>query len=304
MTVTIEAAIETKTCVKCGLERPLSAFRIVNRRWRPNQCDTCRREQTMNYHHRTWPRRYERDCRVRRERTRKFYRDILKPRNLTLYGKTMSLEEAEYKKRVRENNRKVTGYAKTEEQRAQGREHFLLLRTKVIALYGGKCECCGESRYKMLTIDHKVKTYYKDKIRGVALVYAALHEYEESGYPNNKYQLLCWNCNVSRGHHSYCPHENGHQEHEYPNKKIKLEMISAYGGRCSLCGETHWEFLTIDHINGGGSRHRKTVGSGGAFYRWLKRRGWPKGEYRLLCANCNCSGTQNKRVTQEITMEE
>jgi len=298
--MTIETTEQTKVCAKCGVEKPLVEFRLLNNRWRVNSCDSCRRAQMMDYHHRTWPERYARHKKVKKQRTREYYKDTLKPRNLALYGKCSSPKARGRTRTMRLNNKQQTGYAKTETERLQSRQHFLLLRTKVIALYGGRCECCGEARYDMLTFDHKVKTYYKDKVHGVALVYDALHEHERSGYPNHKYRLLCWNCNVSRGHHGYCPHESGYQEHEYRNKKIKLETIDAYGGHCSLCGETHWEFLTIDHVNGGGSRHREIVGSGGTFYRWLKNRGWPKDEYRLLCANCNCSLKRNGWSKKEV----
>ena len=72
------------------------------------------------------------------------------------------------------------------------------------------------------------------------------------------------------------------------NRRVKTEMISAYGGKCACCGETAYEFLTIDHINGGGSKARRQGGPVGNYlYLWLKRHGWPKDNYRLLCMNCN-----------------
>lgn len=69
--------------------------------------------------------------------------------------------------------------------------------------------------------------------------------------------------------------------------KIKMEMIVAYGGRCVCCEENRKEFLTIDHINGGGGEHRKRCSPGAGIYRDIKRQGWPKDKYRLLCMNCN-----------------
>lgn len=68
----------------------------------------------------------------------------------------------------------------------------------------------------------------------------------------------------------------------------KLACLDVYGGRfCSCCGETHIEFLTIDHINGGGTKHRKSEKIGNIYY-WLRRNGYPSG-YRVLCFNCNCA---------------
>jgi hypothetical protein len=68
---------------------------------------------------------------------------------------------------------------------------------------------------------------------------------------------------------------------------LKDEFIAEYGGKCECCAETASEFLTIDHIKGGGTKHRKAIGPTSQLIRILKRQGWPKGEYRLLCMNCN-----------------
>lgn len=55
---------------------------------------------------------------------------------------------------------------------------------------------------------------------------------------------------------------------------------------CDMCGEQDEIVLTIDHINGGGTQHRKTLGWWGSnMYHWLKSQNWPEG-YRVLCANC------------------
>jgi hypothetical protein len=73
-------------------------------------------------------------------------------------------------------------------------------------------------------------------------------------------------------------------------RQLKLEIIAAYGGECECCRESRAEFLSIDHINGGGRRHRKQLAEEGiGFYDWLKKQGFPQDEYRLLCYNCNLS---------------
>lgn len=70
----------------------------------------------------------------------------------------------------------------------------------------------------------------------------------------------------------------------------RREMIEAYGGACACCGESHHEFLTIDHIDGDGAAERRENAMVGAkIARVLRERGWPKDRYRLLCFNCNCS---------------
>lgn len=74
------------------------------------------------------------------------------------------------------------------------------------------------------------------------------------------------------------------------NGRLKRDVVTAYGGRCACCGETTPEFLTIDHIYNDGKKHRKEVGgSGTKLYQWLRKHGYPKDRYRLLCFNCNCA---------------
>ena len=46
------------------------------------------------------------------------------------------------------------------------------------------------------------------------------------------------------------------------NARKRMEALTHYGGnppRCACCGESHVEFLSIDHINGGGRRHKKKI---------------------------------------------
>jgi hypothetical protein len=68
---------------------------------------------------------------------------------------------------------------------------------------------------------------------------------------------------------------------------IRLEMIRAYGSRCECCGERHFAFLALDHRHNDGAAHRRKCGGNFATYLDLRKRGWPKDGYRLLCHNCN-----------------
>ena len=71
--------------------------------------------------------------------------------------------------------------------------------------------------------------------------------------------------------------------------QLRDEILDHYGAFCDCCGEDHREFLTIDHINGGGNQHRKKFGwNQWQFYRWIKREEFPF-SLRILCLNCNSS---------------
>lgn len=78
-------------------------------------------------------------------------------------------------------------------------------------------------------------------------------------------------------------------------RRTKLLVLQFYSNgtmRCACCGISYIEFLTIDHIDGGGADHRRSIGkgnlSGGNFYKWLIQQKYPPG-YRVLCQNCNFS---------------
>lgn len=67
----------------------------------------------------------------------------------------------------------------------------------------------------------------------------------------------------------------------------RLEVVTHYGGKCACpgCLESRIEFLALDHINGGGNKHRRDEKIG-RMDMWLKRNGFPSG-FRVLCHNCN-----------------
>lgn len=77
-------------------------------------------------------------------------------------------------------------------------------------------------------------------------------------------------------------------------QKLRSACLAAYGGECACCGEGAMEFLAIDHVNGGGNAHRKSLspsggkGSSMAAMRWIRDNGYPEG-FRVLCHNCNFS---------------
>lgn len=68
--------------------------------------------------------------------------------------------------------------------------------------------------------------------------------------------------------------------------QLKRTVFQAYGGPiCSCCGEKEFFFLSMDHIEGGGNKHRKSIGRA-RIYRWLKAQNYPSG-FQVLCFNCN-----------------
>lgn len=76
-------------------------------------------------------------------------------------------------------------------------------------------------------------------------------------------------------------------------QRARMQVLSHYSNgllkcSCANCVETIVEFLTLDHIEGGGAKHKKSIGGSAAIWGWLIRNGYPEG-FRVLCMNCNFS---------------
>jgi len=69
-------------------------------------------------------------------------------------------------------------------------------------------------------------------------------------------------------------------------RKLREEVIDGYGGKCSCCGENQFEFLALDHVNGGGNRERQSGKHTYTVYRDVVNRNFPS-DYQILCHNCN-----------------
>lgn len=85
-------------------------------------------------------------------------------------------------------------------------------------------------------------------------------------------------------------------------QRAKQECYQFYGTSCACCGESRIEFLTIDHINGGGTKHRREEKIGNIYF-WLKRNSFPSG-FRTLCFNCNCSLGHSGYCPHEVQRQE
>ena len=67
-------------------------------------------------------------------------------------------------------------------------------------------------------------------------------------------------------------------------------VFDHYGRSCVCCGTAEMVFLSIDHIEGGGTAHMKSLGgrssAGSKLYKWLVKHNLPPG-FQVLCRNCN-----------------
>lgn len=84
-------------------------------------------------------------------------------------------------------------------------------------------------------------------------------------------------------------------------QRLRLEMTKAYGQKCACCGEDEVLFLELDHINNDGFSDRKINGAGVKLLCRLKKAGWPKDRYQLLCCNCNQGKKRNGGICPHKT---
>lgn len=83
--------------------------------------------------------------------------------------------------------------------------------------------------------------------------------------------------------------KKGNQKSNERWRDERIKCLNYYSNgkvECACCKENNYEFLAIDHINGGGGKHIKSIG--GKLVRWLIKNNFPQG-FRVLCHNCNMS---------------
>lgn len=103
------------------------------------------------------------------------------------------------------------------------------MRLEAIEAYGGKCVCCGESRREFLTIDHINGRGDSKKIQ----IHMEIQNLKKAGWPKINIQLLCFNCNCSKGIYGSCPHAWNNDEHKLPLSVTKRKMLYASDGEIS-----------------------------------------------------------------------
>lgn len=102
--------------------------------------------------------------------------------------------------------------------------------------------------------------------------------------------------------------EAARQHDKNRNKRIKLAVVSAYGGICTCCGEHRIEFLTIEHINHDGKEHREKIGGAGhrggfKIYLDILKQGCPN-NYTIFCMNCNFATRLGKPCPHQVENQE
>lgn len=81
-------------------------------------------------------------------------------------------------------------------------------RLEVIAHYGGKCVCCGETTIEFLALDH-INGGGKQHRK---MVGGNIYAWAKRNNCPNILQVLCHNCNLAKGFYGECPHQRNKKE--------------------------------------------------------------------------------------------
>jgi hypothetical protein len=88
------------------------------------------------------------------------------------------------------------------------------------------------------------------------------------------------------------------QRYQLSDKEAVVNMYTNGEATCRHCGHGDLDVLCIDHIANNGAQHRKAVGYGSSFIRWLITHDYPAG-FQVLCANCNLKKELLRRRTKK-----
>ena len=176
-----------------------------------------------------------------------------------------SLDKLEYNRKRYWGNR--------EDNIRKAKEYYVENKEKVLKYQKDYVE-----RYKEETQAYRKRWHQENKEKVIAKA--------TKWNKRNRARRLEIQANYRNKNSNYIKSRN--KEYRLRYRELAIEYYSNGRKICACCNEKVQQFLTIDHIDGGGNKHRKLIGIAGGhnFYYWLKRNNYPEG-YQVLCMNCN-----------------
>jgi len=106
----------------------------------------------------------------------------------------------EHKKESKERDKKT----RTKRAKKYNTEIKIKVFKDLLAMYGERCICCGESNPRFLTLDHIQNDGYLERSTNPLNRWrTALKKYDPV-----RYQILCYNCNCGKERNGgICPHK-------------------------------------------------------------------------------------------------
>jgi len=86
-----------------------------------------------------------------------------------------------------------------------------------------------------------------------------------------------------------------HQRQKENRDNLRRNAFDILGNKCVRCGFSDIRALQIDHVNGGGVKENRTIGTTGICKNVIAG----SKDYQLLCANCNwIKKTENGEIAK------
>ncbi len=81
---------------------------------------------------------------------------------------------------------------------------YATIKETFLQMYGYTCACCGEPNPAFLTMEHK----NRDGALHRYLIGGSMEALREaiSKYDPDRFEILCYNCNMAKSHYAECPH--------------------------------------------------------------------------------------------------
>ena len=141
-----------------------------------------------------------------------------------------------------------------------------------------------------------------NKVVGKGLCEKHYRRFKKYGDPNKTIRntsppefCIVWGCDRPYEAKGFC-HNHYMNNYQQTRRKIVIWHYSYGTMRCSCCDESIFRFLTIDHPNNDGAKHRQQIDNGrragDSIIVWLMANNLPMG-FEVLCYNCNCGRQSN-----------
>jgi hypothetical protein len=139
----------------------------------------------------------------------------------------------------------------------------------------------------------------KTKKCSVCLVRKDLKNFYEC---KTKLYSMCFDCSKKKSRDWYLKNKETHNRRSSERYRlIRNELFNLLGNECCQCGIQDYRVFSIDHVGGGGKKHRSEKGVGTGFmYRILREIKNESKKYQILCLNCNrIKAIENNEIKYE-----